>query len=140
MPISVEEVMAKVLGVSPKVVEQGVPSVQAEAKQKVWDAVPMLAGEKLYLWFPRVARELRNAAIKAGIAKEVAQRWTPRRIRALWNGEAHRIDCLEMRIIDLRIQLNELDERATKRRETLNELAIGIATARADARATARRR
>jgi hypothetical protein len=112
---TMEKSMTKRLGIPPKIVERRV-SVQAEAKGKLWDAVPPMPGEKLYLWFPRAAREMKNAAIAAGVAKEVAQRWTPRRVRAFWNDEARRIDHIEIKVIELRERLNKLQEGAAKRR------------------------
>lgn len=121
--------MAKRLGVSPKSVESRV-SVQTEAKWKLWDAVPILPTENLKAWFPRAARELTRVAKAAGYDKEI--RWSARRIRALWNGEARRIDHLEIKILGMREQLNTLQEGAAKRWETLNDFETRLAALRPD--------
>jgi len=87
--------MSKKLGIPPKNVES-IVSVQADAKLKLWDAVPMEAGENLKAWFLRAARSLG---------------WTPRRVRALWNGEARRIDYLEIETLNQRIERAKAAER-----------------------------
>jgi hypothetical protein len=122
--------MAKRSGIPPKSVESRV-SIKVEAQDKLWGAFPRLKGENLKSWFPRVAREFNSTARKAGY-KDLS--WGPRRVRAYWNGEARRIDHLEIRVLELREKLNELEHDADKHRGEMNDIAIGIATARADAR------
>lgn len=79
--------MSKKLGIPPKNVETNV-SAQAEAKGKLWDAVPMRPDENLKAWFPRAARELG---------------WSARRVRAFWNDEVRRVDYLEIVTLNRRI-------------------------------------
>jgi hypothetical protein len=127
--------MAKRSGIPPKSVESRV-SMKVEAQDKLWGAVPRLKGENLKAWFPRVASEFNRIARQAGY-KDLS--WGPRRVRAYWNGEARRIDHLEIRVLELREKLNELEHDADKHRGEMNDIAIGIATARAaTARAEAR--
>ncbi len=105
--------MAKRLGILSKSLESKV-SVQAEAKNKLWDAVPMMVGENLKSWFPRAARVLTQRALAAGFKSEDIK-WTPRRVRALYNNEARRIDHLEIKLL-------EMQKGAQRRREILDEL------------------
>lgn len=87
--------MSKKLGISPKSVESRV-SVQFELQAKLWDAVPMRPGENLKSWFPRAANALG---------------WSPRRVRAWWNGEARRIDHFEIETLNQRIESAKAAER-----------------------------
>ena len=94
--------MAKRLGGSPK--EQTV-SLQAEARELLWGAIPPRLGDNRKSWIIYAARILG---------------WTERRVRAVWNGEARRIDAHEMR------QLEDLyaarQQRAEQRRKDRHEL------------------
>ena len=111
-------------------------SVSAEIKGRLWEAFPLAVDENRKRWFRRVAQDLTELARKAGF-KGVCV--TPRRIRAVMNGEARRIDHIEVKLIELRERINELEEEAIKPRGELNDIAIGIATIRADRRAAAGR-
>lgn len=96
--------MSKKLGISPKSVESRV-SVQFELKAKLWDAVPMRPEENLKSWFVRAARDLD---------------WSPRRVRAWWNGEARRIDYFEIETLNQRIERAKAAER--RHQEHTNEI------------------
>lgn len=106
--------MSKRLGISPKSVESSV-SVQAEAKVKLWDAVPMQAGENLKAWFLRAARELG---------------WTPRRVRAFWNDEVRRVEYLEIVTLNQRIASAKAAE--NRHQEHTNEIrkSMGMGSSR----------
>ena len=86
--------MSKRLGVSPKNVERPV-SVQAEAHEMLWRAVPRERGENLKSWFPRAARVLG---------------WSERRVRSFWNKEQRRVDYAEIEALNKRIEALKADE------------------------------
>lgn len=86
--------MSKRLGVSPKNVESPV-SVQAEAHEMLWRAVPRERGENLKAWFPRAARVLG---------------WSERRVRSFWNKEQRRVDYAEIEALNKRIAALKADE------------------------------
>lgn len=86
--------MSKRLGVSPKSVEKPV-SVQAEAHEMLWRAVPRERGENLKAWFPRAARVLG---------------WSERRVRSFWNKEQRRVDYAEIETLNKRIAALKADE------------------------------
>lgn len=100
--------MSKKLGVSPKSVESRV-SVQADAHQMLWEAVPRRRGENLKAWFPRAARELG---------------WTARRVRSFWNREARRVDYAEIATLNQRIEALKAAE-ARHQREA-NEIRTSL--------------
>lgn len=116
--------MSKRLGVSPKSVESRV-SVQSEAHQMLWEAVPRRRGENLKAWFPRAARELG---------------WTARRVRSFWNMEARRVDYAEIATLNQRIEALKAAE-ARHQREA-NEIRTSLEMGRdglpVDGRATQR--
>lgn len=113
----------KVLGVSPK----EMTTVLSETQDRLFATFPRKRGENLKAWFPRVARELNTMARNAGWEGVTI---TPRRVRALWNREARRIDAVEMRLFELAEQLLHLEQAAEKRRETLNDIHTEIDTLR----------
>lgn len=94
-------------------------TVLDEAQDKLFETFPRRRGENLKGWFPRVARELNAMARNAGWT---GVHITPRRVRALWNHEARRIDAVEMRLFELAERLVRLEQAAEKRRETLNDI------------------
>lgn len=113
--------MSKKLGVSPK--EEASVTAEPEAQARLFDAFPRRRGENLKCWFPRVARELNALARNAGLSGSV----TPRRIRAIWHGEARRIDHYEIRMLELRERLNLLQQKALTAHGELNALAQEVA-------------
>lgn len=85
--------MSKRLGIPPKNLE--VPlSVQAEAHDLLWRAVPRERGENLKAWFPRAARVLG---------------WSERRVRSFWNQEQRRVDYAEIQTLTARIDALRAD-------------------------------
>jgi hypothetical protein len=82
-----EAFVAKRLGIPPKIVESEVSEL-AEAQELLWNAVPLKRGENLKAWYERAARDLK---------------WTPRRVRAYWNGEARTIHHREIKTLTQRI-------------------------------------
>lgn len=103
--------MSKVVGIPAKNVERRMLS-RADLQSKIWAAVPMQPGENLKAYFPRAAGELG---------------WTPRRVRAWWNGEARRIDHIEV------VVLETLKGRAQENEQRLRDLQDDIAKLRAGA-------
>lgn len=91
--------MSKRLGVSPKNVESPV-SVQAEAHEMLWRAVPRERGENLKAWFPRAARVLG---------------WSERRVRSFWNREQRRVDHAEIQTLTARISAIKAEEERHER-------------------------
>lgn len=94
-------------------------SVHAEAQDRLFGAFPRRRGENLKAWFPRVARELNALARVAGYRGVDV---TPRRIRAIWNGEARRIDHHEMMMLELRERVNALQQKAVNAHGELDQL------------------
>lgn len=94
-------------------------AVLDEAQDRLFDAFPRRRGENLKAWFPRVSREL-NAMARAAGWTDVSI--TPRRVRAIWNLEARRIDAAELRLIELKERVRHLETAAQRREGELNEL------------------
>lgn len=94
-------------------------TVLSETQDRLFAAFPRRRGENLKAWFPRVARELNGMAREAGWTGVTI---TPRRVRALWNLEARRIDAVEIRLFELAEQLLQLEQAAEKRRGALNDI------------------
>jgi len=92
-----EQALTKKLAGSPK--EKSV-SVEAEARELLWGAVPQRLGDNRKSWFAHCAHVLG---------------WRARRVRAVWNQEA-RVTVEEMR------QLEALQQRAAQREKDRNEL------------------
>lgn len=91
--------MSKRLGVSPKSVEKPV-SVQAEAHEMLWRAVPRERGENVKAWIPRAARALG---------------WSERRVRSFWNKEQRRVDYAEIQTLNQRIAALKAEEQRHER-------------------------
>lgn len=94
-------------------------TVLSETQDRLFAAFPRRRGENLKAWFPRVARELNGMAREAGWTGVTI---TPRRVRALWNLEARRIDAVEMRLFELAERVLRLEQAAEKRRGALNDI------------------
>lgn len=114
--------MAKRLGIPPKIVERSVLA-QAELQEKLWAAVPPRPGEPLKTWYWRAGFVLR---------------WTPRRVRAFWNGEARRIDHFEIVTLDRRINALKAEERHHKEDSNAirESMEVGSGRGTGDGRAT----
>jgi hypothetical protein len=80
-------------------------SVQAEARQLLWAAVPPRLEDNKKSWFVRAARALD---------------WTPRRVRAVWHLEARVITAEEMRALQARY--HALETRRAERKKERDEL------------------
>lgn len=126
MPTTMEAAVAEKSGTSPKLLEARV-SVHAEAQDRLFDAFPRRRGENLKAWFPRVARELNGMARSAGWA---GVHITPRRVRALWNLEARRIDAVEIRLFELAERMLRLEHNAEDARGELNGIHRTVAALR----------
>lgn len=96
--------MSKRLGISPKSVESRV-SVQSDAHEMLWLAVPRQRGENLKAWFIRAGCELC---------------WRPRRVRAYWNREVRRVDYIEIETLNQRIESAKAAEK--RHQEHANEI------------------
>lgn len=102
--------MAKRLAGSPK--EKAV-SVLAEARELLWGAVPQRLGDNRKSWFLHAAHVLG---------------WKPRRVRAVWNGEARTISAQEMRQLEERFAAQQ--QRAAQRQKDRHELRALLQTPR----------
>src|SRR4051812_17324234 len=92
----VEKRMSKRLAISAKNVERRMLS-RVELRTELRQAVPPMPLEPMKAYYPRAAGELG---------------WSARRVRAWWNGEARRIDHLEMvTIAQLKQQAIENEKR-----------------------------
>lgn len=94
--------MAKRLAGSAK---ERIVSVQSEARELLGTAVPWRFGDNWKSWTVYAARVLG---------------WSERRVRAIRNGEARRIDAHEMRQLEERISHQQ--QRAIQRRKDRDEL------------------
>lgn len=86
--------------------KESLVSVQTEARQLLWGAVPPQLGHNRKAWFAYAARVLH---------------WRERRVRAVFNGEARRIDAQEMR--QLEALYEDRQQRAAQRRKERDELS-----------------
>ncbi len=80
-------------GGSPKVKRM---STQSEARVLLWQAVPQQIGDNRKSWLTRAARLLE---------------WKPRRVRAIWHGEARVITADEWRTLNQRLDALKAAER-----------------------------
>jgi hypothetical protein len=103
--------MDKVPGITPKVVESVVSEV-ADAQDMLWDAVPRRKGENLKAWYVRAADDLTRAAYALGYRRA----WTPRRVRAYWNGEVSVFHNREIKTLNQRIESAKAATQAAKER------------------------
>lgn len=110
-PRKMEQAMSKRLGGSPK---EKTVSVQSEARQLLWDAVPQRLGDNRKSWIAHAAHVLG---------------WTPRRVRAVWHQEARVISVQEMRDLERRYAARQ--QSAEERRKARNELQASLLDARA---------
>ena len=92
----------KGLGGSPKVAPM---SSQAEARELLWAAVPQEIGDNRKSWLLRAAHALG---------------WNPRRVRAIWHGEARVITADEWRTLQSR--LDALKAAEQRHQEHVHEL------------------
>lgn len=100
--------MTKKLAGSPK--ESGV-SVQSEARELLWGAVPPRLGDNRKSWIAYAAHVLG---------------WRPRRVRAIWNCEARVIRVEEMRALQERytaLERREAERKAINELRTANRVA-----------------
>jgi uncharacterized small protein (DUF1192 family) len=111
MKTNVGAIMSKRLGISPKNVERRMLS-RVELQKELRQAVPPMPLEPLKNYYPRAAEELG---------------WSTRRVRAWWNGEARRIDHLEM------VTIAQLKNQAQENEKRIEGLRDEIATLRAQA-------
>lgn len=103
--------MSKRLAGSAKNVERRMLS-RVELQKELRQAVPPMPLEPMKAYYPRAAGELG---------------WSPRRVRAWWNGEARRIDYLEM------VTIAQLKQQAIDNGKRIGELRDEIAALRAQA-------
>lgn len=112
--------MPRVSGVIPKVVESVVSEV-ADAQDMLWDAVPRRKGENLKAWYSRAADDLTKVAFALGYRRK----WTPRRVRAYWNGEVRVFHNREIRTLNQRIESAKAATQAAKEHANAIRMEVG---------------